>query len=141
MKKQYIKFLTVSLAVAVMVFGLSCSKEEPPTLSLYPPAPAVIEFAANGVSYTNDGATPMWSYFIVQTNLWSWDLPLEELPNQNVWDAQSNKSWVKIRKYYTTLVLTAEPAGITAPEPAEVTITAGSAKPIKIRVTQLAAKP
>ena len=138
MKKQYIKFLVLSLITAVMVFNLSCNKEnENPTLSLYPPAPSVIEFAADGVNYTNDGLTPMWSYFIVQTNFWSWDGPSD----QNTWDAQSDKSWLTVTKHYTTLVLRAEPAGLTPPEPAEVTITAGRATPIKIRVTQLAATP
>ena len=142
MKRQYIKFLTLSLTAAVMAFGLSCHEEEEnPTLSLYPTAPAAIEFEADGVSYTNDGATPMWSYFIVQTNLWSWDIPRDQLPNQQVWDAQSNKTWLTVTKHYTTLSLRAEPAGLTAPEPAELTITAGNAKPIIIRVTQKAAAP
>ena len=138
MKKNSIKLIVITLTSAVMIFSLSCKDEtENPTLSLYPPAPSVIEFAANGVNYTNDGLTPMWSHFIVQTNQWSWDGP----PDQNTWDAQSNKSWLTITKHYTTLVLRAAPAGPTPPEPAELTITAGNAKPIKIRVTQLAATP
>ena len=139
MKKQYIKVLILSLATVVMIFSLSSCEEEKekPRLSLYPPAPAVIEFAANGVNYTNDGLTPMWSYFIVQTNYWSWDGPAD----QNTWDVQSNKSWLTATKHYTTLVLRAEPAGLIAPEPAELIITAGNATPIKIRVTQLAATP
>ncbi len=61
--------------------------------------------------------------------------------NQASWDAESDQTWCKItNKTASGFRITADPnTATTAPAPAKVTVTAGSATPVVINVTQLAA--
>lgn len=64
------------------------------------------------------------------------------ITNQKPWDAVSSQDWLKVTKSATSFALSATPnTTTTAPPAATVTISAGNAKQITIRVTQKAAAP
>jgi len=104
-----------------MALVLSC-KDKKPVLSVTPSLNEVF-FQADGQGVTT-GAT----LFTVQHN-------------QNSWEVTSNKTWVRATKWQTVtahgFTLSADPCGTIAQEPAEITVTAGSATPVKIRIQQL----
>ena len=132
MKKEFIQISSVMLTVAVMAFVMSCKdKEEPvvpgsPALSVAPSVADVV-FTAVGDSLIA-GDLVISTTFRVETN-------------QSKWDVTSNKPWVHLSKSFNRFYLSVDPAGFTAPEPAELTITAGNATPVKISVQQLGLEP
>jgi len=127
MKNVFIKL--TALTVAALVLVTSCKKDDDPTLSVTPPVTDVVFSAEGTILYS--GGSPIHPLFTVATN-------------QKEWKAGSNKNWLTVNMNPTakTFTLSAgEVEGVTPPDPAEVTITAGNATPIVIRVTQSPADP
>ncbi|GHT20929.1 hypothetical protein FACS189430_00170 [Bacteroidia bacterium] len=93
-----------------------------PTLSLTPAEQTAIAFAADGTAAGN-------ATFTVTTNTGGYD-------------AVANKSWVKVTKIGNSFTVSATAnTSYTAPEAATVTVTAGTATPVVLAVTQAAAAP
>ena len=128
MKEQFITFSIVTLTAAVIALNLSCNKDKAPTLSVSP-ANREIVFAANGVTATADGLS-ITPNFSVETN------------QGCSWDVIPGKTWVKVSKSANSFTLSADRVtGVTAPDEATVTVTAGDATPVIIRIRQLATDP
>ena len=123
MKNSFLKKMT-ALTVAALVLVMSCSKDEDPSLSVAPSATDVV-FSADGTILYSNGS-PIHPLFTVATN-------------QSDWKAESNQGWltVTMNKAAKTFTLSADKCtSITSPDEAKVTITAGSATPVVIKVTQ-----
>lgn len=122
MKKQLLNYTAFLLTGAIALFSISCKEEtEKPELSVMPPATIVV-FAANGIDATSNGEAINPTFRVVT--------------NQSQWGYTCDKNWVKIMKSSNEFTLSADPAGITPQEEAKVTITAGDATPVIIRVQQ-----
>lgn len=117
MKKQISKLVIVALTGATMALNMSC-KDEEPTLSVTPDIREVV-FNSDGTASTTE--------FKLTTN-------------QSVWNVTSDQTWltVTIDKAEKSFVLSAVPrTQSTPPEPAIVSVRAGSVEPIRINVSQL----
>jgi len=126
MKSSIIRFSAVALTAA-MAFVMSCREDEEPTLSVNPEVEA-LEFSADGTKLTSDGSDISPTFTVVT--------------NQKEWNAESNQSWLQVSRAGNNFTLSAVAhTSLTAPAAAEVTITAGTAMPVKIGVKQLAATP
>ena len=125
MKKQFIQLAVVLLTGAIMAFVVSCEDKEEapvnPALSVNPPVSNIV-FSADGAALTAYG----------------WDIPttFRVESNQHKWDVTSDKTWVHIYKSGHRFTLSAEPSGVTASDEATLTVTAGTAAPVFITVTQ-----
>ena len=116
--KKFIKCSAVALTVAVVALYVSCNKTDDPTLSVTPSSDVVFE--ANGNS--NIGS-PNYT-FVVETN-------------QGEFTVTKSQEWVKVNQTATGFTLTAEAiTSLDGPPPAKVTVSAGSATPVEIGVTQ-----
>ncbi|MDR1667598.1 MAG: serine hydrolase [Bacteroidales bacterium] len=128
---------TVKILAMLMYMLVSCEKDasddipvnpddsEKPALTVTPAA-RNITFSADALRVTSGGMefTPT---FTVTTN-------------QPTWKVSSNKAWVHIDTVANTFTLTADPhTSLVPPEAATVTVTAGMAPAVAIRVTQLSA--
>jgi len=121
MNNKFFRFSTIALTAAVMAFSVSCKDdEEDPTLSVSPSTSAVV-FKANG---TSDAATT----FTVTTNQKEWSV--------NV--SPATQTWLTVTETGNTFTLTAGEAGTTAPPEVTLTVTAGKATSVSIKVTQQA---
>jgi uncharacterized protein (TIGR02145 family) len=110
--------LVVIALSAVMLFGCKeKDEEEVPSLSVNP-AHREVNFKADGTTNGSDAT------FTVITN-------------QSTWDAVSDQTWVTIAKTTTGFTLSAAANNTTkAPEPATITVTAGTAPSIEIYAMQ-----
>ena len=134
MKNKFFK-LSVWLAVAVISTGTSCKGKEEliepdaPSLSVAPEVNDII-FAADGKSAIMDGVFAHTPIFKVETN-------------QGEWEVTKNKSWVEIKTLgsdHFFLTVQSVP-GLIPPEPAEITVRAGDATSLTMRVQQFGANP
>ena len=135
MKNKFLK-LSVWLTAAMILAGTSCKgKEVPvkepdtPSLSVTPEVKDIV-FAADGKSAVMDGETVYTPGFKVETN-------------QGEWEVTKTKPWVEIKTLGADqFILTAEPVtGVIPPESAEITVRAGDATPVMMRVQQFGADP
>ena len=116
MKNQISKLAIVALTGAMMAWNISC-KDEDPTLSVDPDV--------KEVAFKSDG-TATTTTFTVKTN-------------QSPWKVASNKPWLTAtpNEANNTFVLSAGRNTTTSPrEEATVTVSAGSATPVQIKVSQ-----
>ena len=125
------KQAAIALTAAVMVSSMSC-KDKPevqpePTLSVTPSVTDIV-FSADGRTATVNG-TDFTPLFKVETN-------------QSLWDVSAgNCTWLTITRLPGSQfsVTAKNNTALTSPAPAEITVTAGDAKSVKIRVQQLSA--
>lgn len=130
MKNRVSKLASVALTVAAMAFVVACGDDESPTLSIDPQVAGIV-FTAGGTNATvAGGGDAISTTFTVTTN-------------QGDFKVTPSQSWVKVlNKTTTSFTLNAYELSEPAPrEPAEVTISAGNATPVKITVNQLGANP
>ncbi len=133
---KFIKIIgSIALTVAVMATSMSCKDDKPevqpePTLSVIP-SDADIVFSADGATATADGKDIPNLYITVETNQSPWDVKVSANP------------WLTVTKWSAnTFRMTAKAnTEFTPPAPVEITVTAGEAKPVKIRVQQLGVAP
>jgi formylglycine-generating enzyme required for sulfatase activity len=112
--------VTVTAGEATPVVINVTQEADAPALSLTPAGQTAIVFAADGT--TEDNAT-----FSVITN-------------QSAWDAVSSQAWCIVTKTETGFTVSAEAnTVVTNHAPATVTVTAGTATPVVINVTQASA--
>ena len=126
--KNFRKLSAVALTVAAVAWFGACNGDEDPGLSIDPSVEEIV-FEASGMALVGGGTTT----FSVSTN-------------QGEWKVESSQtSWLTAtpNKTANTFTLTAQPnpSAISSPTAATVTVTAGSATPVTIRVTQLSAAP
>ena len=119
MKNKFFNFSIIMLAVAVMIFVMSCKDE--PELSLSVQATDII-FSPDGASATA-GDSPITPTFTVETN-------------QGKWDVATNVSWLTASKSETGFTLSAEGNTAFTPREANVLVIAGNATAIRIHASQ-----
>ncbi|GHT16990.1 hypothetical protein AGMMS4956_20260 [Bacteroidia bacterium] len=121
------KSLAAVFMMSAAVVATSCKKDkdedkgETPSLSINP--------FQTEVKFKADGSADGNATFTVATN-------------QSEWNAVANKTWVTVNKTATGFTLVAaENTAVTAPEAANVTVSAGTATSVVLAVTQAAAAP
>lgn len=106
------------LILSMAIIAISCSKSEeqiPPTLSLS---------SDNEIVFTPLAVESENKIITVTTN-------------QQSWSVTSNQSWCKVSKSGDTFMISAEPNTVSSPPvPAQITVSAGNALPVKIGVKQ-----
>lgn len=130
MKKLTSRFLPLfAVLTAAMLLSVSCNPDKKEATFSVVPSVAEIKFSADGKTVTA-GKNEITPEFTVDTNQSKWEVELSE-----------KDSWLKVNKSGNKFTLSAdENTEPTERQPITVTVTAGTAKPVAINVTQAGKK-
>ena len=120
------RLLPLSVIFTVlMMLSVSCNPEKVDATLSVTPSVTEIKFSADGKTVTA-GENPVTPEFTVETNQGKWEVELSE-----------KDSWLKVNKSGNGFTLSAdENTAPTEKTPITVTVTAGTADPVKIKVGQ-----